>query len=154
MFDWPELGKIRSSVRIRRLSTEGIPQFYTSHHIWSRRWSVSTDNHMTIDKVSKNKKPTNWLGPAKRCTTKFQPKAVGRCIFGHFLKLRSMPTGRSWWRHIRCGCRLRGLPLERLSSTVPCNRIFGSVSCRQTCPNHDNLRRLTLTVRTADIQWQ
>ena len=38
---------------------------------------------------------------------------------------------------------LRGLPMWRLPSTVPCNMIFGSISWRQTCLNHDKLRRQT-----------
>ena len=38
---------------------------------------------------------------------------------------------------------LRGLPLRRLLSPVPCSMIFSSVSWRQTWPNHDNLRRLS-----------
>ena len=37
---------------------------------------------------------------------------------------------------------LRGLPWRRLLSTVPCSMIFGSVSWRQTWPNHNSLRRL------------
>ena len=41
---------------------------------------------------------------------------------------------------------LRGLFLRRLPSTVPCSMIFGSVSWRQTWPNLDNLRRLTVKV--------
>ena len=39
---------------------------------------------------------------------------------------------------------LRALPLQRLPSTEPCSMIFGSVSWRQTSPNHDNLLRLTV----------
>ena len=39
---------------------------------------------------------------------------------------------------------LCGLPLWRLPCTVSCCMIFGSVWWRQTWPNHDNLRRLTV----------
>ena len=38
---------------------------------------------------------------------------------------------------------LRGLPLWRLPSMVPCSMIFGSISWQHTWPNHDTLRRLT-----------
>ena len=38
---------------------------------------------------------------------------------------------------------LRGLPPQRLPSTEPCSMIFGSISWRQTWPNHDNLWRST-----------
>ena len=43
---------------------------------------------------------------------------------------------------------LRGLLLRRLSSTVPSNMIFSSVSWRATWPNHDNLRRLTVNSKS------
>ena len=36
---------------------------------------------------------------------------------------------------------LRGLPLRCHPSTEPCSMIFGSVSCRQTRPNHDKFRK-------------
>ena len=45
---------------------------------------------------------------------------------------------------------MRGLPLQRLLSTVPCGMIFGSVSWRQTWSNHDSLRRLT--VKAPDVR--
>ena len=46
---------------------------------------------------------------------------------------------------------LRGLPLWRLPSTVPCSMIFGSVSWRQAWPNHDSLRLLTTDSKSS---WQ
>ena len=45
---------------------------------------------------------------------------------------------------------LRGLPLRRLPSTVPCIMVFGSALYQQTWLNYDNLR--LLTVRTPDIR--
>ena len=39
---------------------------------------------------------------------------------------------------------LRGLPLRRLPSMVPCSMIFGSISWLHTWPNYDNSRRLTV----------
>ena len=43
---------------------------------------------------------------------------------------------------------LRARPLRRLPSTESCSIIFGSVSWRQTWPNHDNFRRLTVDSRS------
>ena len=46
---------------------------------------------------------------------------------------------------------LRGLPLRSLRPAVPCSRpmIFGSVSWRQSWPNHDSLRRLTVDIKSS-----
>ena len=44
---------------------------------------------------------------------------------------------------------LRSLPLWQLPSTVRCNLIFGRVSWRQTCLNHDNLECLTLDSKSS-----
>ena len=41
---------------------------------------------------------------------------------------------------------LRGLPLRRLPSAVPCSMTFSSVSWWQTWPNHDNFWRLTVNI--------
>ena len=35
-------------------------------------------------------------------------------------------------------------PLRQIKSSVPCSMDFDSVSCPQTWPNHDNLRRFTV----------
>ena len=43
----------------------------------------------------------------------------------------------------------RGLPLRRLPSTVPGSMIYGSVSWRQTRPNYDNLRCLTVDSKSS-----
>ena len=47
---------------------------------------------------------------------------------------------------------IRGLPLRRPPSTVPCSTIFGSVSRGQTWPNHDSLRRLPVDSKSPDIR--
>ena len=38
--------------------------------------------------VLRNKKPTNWLGQAKRRAAKIRPKVVEGNIFGRFFELR------------------------------------------------------------------
>ena len=45
-----------------------------------------------------------------------------------------------------CWKILTHYPTRRPPSTVLCSMIFRSVSWRQTWPNHDNLRRLTIKV--------
>ena len=47
---------------------------------------------------------------------------------------------------------LHGLPLRRLSSTVPCSMVVSSVSWRQTWPNHDNLQAIRWWCQT--LSWR
>ena len=45
---------------------------------------------------------------------------------------------------------LRSFPLRRLPFTVPYGVILGSVTRRQTCLNHNSLRRLTVDSKAVD----
>ena len=101
-----------------RLKTHHSPTTVTSYRTNKVPLPLIMDAIIFDERQDENKQerspPTGW---ARQNETEIWPKAVGENIFGHFFsnfELWKIPTGSSWWRHIKYGRRLgrRGCPCK------------------------------------------
>ena len=113
-----------------------------SRTVWSIEQPNETPTYMPISlqppamaslailqSINQNPWPSGFVGALRQMSLLWWPP-IDACLLQRGAMMTSTDPSIPW-------C----LPLRRLSSTVPCSMImiFGSISWRQTWPNHNNL---------------